>query len=1211
MALDKVNNRLFVEHHGNSRYDIYQLDDDGLPLRRHADQGIGRSLIGRGFSFAPMDGTALTNPGGASYDSVYQRLFVSDDLSLGPPAARILVYELSPETVASLGRNELPRAIAVLGQPDFDTYEPGVGPAKIGSRGTAVVDEERQLLFFTDPENNRVLVWDVHPERLVAGMDAMRVIGQPDLHSNEPGIGRSGLTRPNAMVYDPRRQHLFVGDGNNRVMVFDVSDQSLAQQGMLQAFAAIGQADFDSRAPRENLRKYGGGSLGLDYEYHRLFAGEFAGNRVLVFDVSPAVLEGASNPDAIAVLGQPDYQSTDPAVSRTRLTMPRVDVDSERQLAYVPDGYPAGNRVNIFDIHPERMQETLTPMLDQLGHVNPEGEPDFLARSANDRISPRYWTQGRDVSVDRTDHRLFMSDNYGHRVMIFELDRMNRLLERGASWVLGQQDTASSVLQPGRDATTIKLPMSVEYDETHKRLFVADTWNDRVLVFDMTPGRVSSGMPASHVLGQPDFTSYEPAASRDRIYFGARDGNGIGRVGSRSAELTLDETTQRLFVTDGGNHRVLVFDVHPERIANGADAIAVLGQNDFTSTETGLTARRWRLPGDLVVDENHQRLFVGISTQHRVLVFDVHPDRLGNGQPAEYVIGQEDFRSEVTGLSNRLLREPDGVSYDAGNDHLYVSDKRNQRVLVFDAHPDRMGNFPAAVGVLGEPDFDHVRVGPGDPRNYPDRLHDPRGSYFDEVDQRLYQTEGLNGRMTVFTLPREAYRVDLPPRSSLRYASLDAQLSTGPQVFESGYAVAQLGETGRVAALSTHLVTRAVMHDQSERQSRELVSAAMLPASPPIDSARFYVDGRAGRDTLLSLVNHNDGPVQIRLELATSNGELLIETRRLESRRQLSERVSALFNGEGDRQGVLRVHADGPLSMGGLLEISSGLGDILLSPAPLEIGDGSAGLPDGRRVLPAITTGAGQHVEFVLLNTSDETVRGQLEVTGAAPVAYEIEPDGVFVHETPVDGQPPLTGHGIVRASAGRAPSTYAVVTALRRDGSIRSAHTVTSHQEGTLFWAPVDTYPDVLHHGDIDAELSIVNEGLVHATVYLELFDLDGESTASYERTVPLGERTMLSLEEIFGRSPLRGTLRVFADTAVTVSLQETTTTIDGEIVVADVPLQATPEQAGSEYVFPVFANGEGHATELVLINTDQADHAGSLSVVSPRGDVQAMILR
>ena len=43
------------------------------------------------------------------------------------------------------------------------------------------------------------------------------------------------------------------------------------------------------------------------------------------------------------------------------MTMPRITIDSERQLAYIPDGYPAGNRINIVDISPEHMETVLTP----------------------------------------------------------------------------------------------------------------------------------------------------------------------------------------------------------------------------------------------------------------------------------------------------------------------------------------------------------------------------------------------------------------------------------------------------------------------------------------------------------------------------------------------------------------------------------------------------------------------------------------------------------------------------------------------------------------------------------------------------------------------------------------------------------------------------------------------------------------------------------
>ena len=442
--MDKANNRLFIGHHGNSRYDVYQLNDAGLPARRHADYGIGRNLIGRGFAFAPLGRTYLNFPFGGSVDGVNQRLFVTDNASLGPPGYRIMVFDIRPESLAALERGELPEAIGVLGQPHFDTWSPGEGPATIGGGGSGIVDSERQLYFFADSGNNRILVWDVHPDRFENGMEASFVIGQPDLTARQRGLGRDRFTGAGGLAYDDRLEHLYVSDnGNRRILVFDVSDGNL--HSGIEAFAVIGQADFESREPNTDLAKYRSGVMAVDTAYHRLFVGEQFGNRILVFDVHPDKLRGALDEDAIAVLGQPDFQSTDPAVSQTRLTMPRITIDSERQLAYVPDGYPAGNRINIFDIHPDRMQTEATPMLDQLGHINPEGEPDFLARSANNRISPRYWTQARDVSLDTVDHRLFVSDNYGHRVLIYRLDRMNRILDRGARWALGQPDARTTV----------------------------------------------------------------------------------------------------------------------------------------------------------------------------------------------------------------------------------------------------------------------------------------------------------------------------------------------------------------------------------------------------------------------------------------------------------------------------------------------------------------------------------------------------------------------------------------------------------------------------------------------------------------------------------------------------------------------------------------------------------------------------------------------
>ena len=124
-----------------------------------------------------------------------QRLFVTDNASLGPPGFRIMVFDVRPESLAELGRGELPEAIGVLGQPHFETWSPGEGPATIGGGGAGVVDSERQLYFFADSGNNRVLVWDVHPDRFENGMEAKFVIGQPDLTTRQRGLGRDRFCR--------------------------------------------------------------------------------------------------------------------------------------------------------------------------------------------------------------------------------------------------------------------------------------------------------------------------------------------------------------------------------------------------------------------------------------------------------------------------------------------------------------------------------------------------------------------------------------------------------------------------------------------------------------------------------------------------------------------------------------------------------------------------------------------------------------------------------------------------------------------------------------------------------------------------------------------------------------------------------------------------------------------------------------------------------
>jgi hypothetical protein len=611
-----------------------------------------------------------------------------------------------------------------------------------------------------------------------------------------------------------------------------------------------------------------------------------------------------------------------------------------------------------------------------------------------------------------------------------------------------------------------------------------------------------------------------------------------------------------------------------------------------------------------VLDEQNQRLFVGVAWQHRVLAFDVHPERLQQtGQAASFVIGQEDFTSAESGLSASRFRQTDGLSYDDVNHRLYVTDKYNHRVLVYDVPPGRAGNLPEAMAAIGEQGFNSIGMGPGDPRNFQDRLHDPRGSAFDSADQRLFQSEGLNGRLTVFTMPREEYRVDLPGRSQLKYESLDAQMSTGPTPFMLGYSELELNEATSVAAISSHLVTQAVMDPDSERQSRVLVSEAALPVPEPRESHLYFFDNSATSHLSLAIVNGNASRVDVDFVLIATNDERHETSRRLDPGQQMNFDARELFPELDERRGALSITAERAVSIAGVLHIDESDGRMLLVPAPQAI-ESENELMAERRVLPAVTTGAGQRVTYVLLNSTDQPMTGTLDVDGQT-ITYSIVPGGAFVNESGEDTRPLATGSGIIRAAEGPAPTAYALSMTERRDRSLASAHIVPSHQEGTLFWGPVDTYPSLLRHGDIEMTLDLANEGPVPATVYLELFDTDGVSSGRVEQIVPLGRRDELSLEDAFGRSPIRGTLRVFSDAPIVAALRRTVENVIGERIVTDIPLQPNPESAIDSLIFPLFADGSGIATEMLMMNSGRTDRTGSLRVRGEAGEVLTMILR
>jgi DNA-binding beta-propeller fold protein YncE len=113
------------------------------------------------------------------------------------------------------------------------------------------------------------------------------------------------------------------------------------------------------------------------------------------------------------------------------------------------------------------------------------------------------------LALDTVNHRLFVSDNGNDRVLEYDLDTNDHIISHTADHILGQPDFVSNQSNQGGTAssTTMSAPEGLTYDPTGNRLFVADSVNDRVLVFNLSGG-ITNDMPASYVLGQPDFISH-------------------------------------------------------------------------------------------------------------------------------------------------------------------------------------------------------------------------------------------------------------------------------------------------------------------------------------------------------------------------------------------------------------------------------------------------------------------------------------------------------------------------------------------------------------------------------------------------------------------------------------------------------------------------------------------------------------------------------
>jgi hypothetical protein len=310
------------------------------------------------------------------------------------------------------------------------------------------------------------------------------------------------------------------------------------------------------------------------------------------------------------------------------------------------------------------------------------GAANFTTQTASSGQSG-YNAEEPWMTYDDVNDRLFVSDDEGDRILVFDLsggitNGMN------ASYVLGQPDFLSA--GETSSMSGLQSPTGVEYDSNSEFLYVSDNKNNRILVFDLSGG-ITNGMDASYVLGQEGFGLDIETTTID----GLAGPDGLAVSGNF------------LFVVDRSNARVVVYDI--ETIVNGEDAVYVLGQTDFTSNSGTTSQTNFRDPKDVVVYGDN--LFVADKDGNRVMVFDI--STIINGEAAIRVLGQDDFDSSATTVDQGSTIQPVGLSIDSSAGLLFVGSSERGSVSVFDVSGSIINGMNASY-ILGQPDFETLNA---------------------------------------------------------------------------------------------------------------------------------------------------------------------------------------------------------------------------------------------------------------------------------------------------------------------------------------------------------------------------------------------------------------------------------------------------------------------------------------------------------------------
>ncbi len=303
---------------------------------------------------------------------------------------------------------------------------------------------------------------------------------------------------------------------------------------------------------------------------------------------------------------------------------------------------------------------------------------------------------------DPTNDHLLIVDSGNQRVEVLNAQSLALIAVLGTTGVAGS------------DNAHLNDPTGVAFDGATDQIFVADSGNDRIQVYDAT------SFAYVETIGDSG-SSAARLASVGNTSFNAPGG------------LYSDAATGRLYVADTGNQRVQIFD------RASMAYVATLGTTGAAGSDTA----HFNAPADVTVNNAVNEILVADSGNSRVQRFDA------TSFAYKGTIGG----ATLTVANSDYLATPSAVAYDPSSNLVLVADSTEERVEVFDA---LSYTYVQTIGTTGS-------AGAGN-----NQFSDPSGIAIDIAHERILIGDLKNNRVQVFAItPTVAFASVLPGSRSV------------------------------------------------------------------------------------------------------------------------------------------------------------------------------------------------------------------------------------------------------------------------------------------------------------------------------------------------------------------------------------------------------------------------------------------------------------